>query len=251
MATRASAVAESGVPAPADAARLVLLGGFELRLDTGAVELYVSAQRVLAFLALRGRTGRSRLAGTLWPEVTEDKALASLRTALWRVQQVGRGLVTTTPNDVDLADGVFVDAQEVISSSRLLLHGGVDHLSLWWSSVRFQGELLPDWSDDWLVVERERLRQLRLHALERLAERWTAQGSHGLALEAALAALRADPLRETAHRAAIMVHLAEGNLGEAIRQFERCREVLLEEFGVEPTPATVALLRSHQPPTVT
>src|SRR5262249_9511790 len=105
---------------------------------------------------------------------------------------------------------------------------------------------LPDWPDDWLIVERERLRQLRLHALERLAERWTAQGSYGLALEAAMAAIRADPLRESAHRAAIRVHLAEGNLSEALRQFERCRAVLLEEFGVEPTEATTGLLRSHR-----
>jgi DNA-binding SARP family transcriptional activator len=231
---------------PATGARLHLLDGFQLRLDSTPVELSVSAQRLLAFLALRGRAGRSRVAGTLWPEVTEDRALASLRTALWRVQQAGRGVITIIAADIELAPGVAVDAQELTASARLLLHDAIDHLSPWWSSGRLQGELLPDWPDDWLVVERERLRQLRLHALERLAERWTEQACYGLAVEAALAAIRTDPLRESAHRAAIVAHLAEGNLGEAIRQYERCREILLEEFGVEPTAATADLLRHHR-----
>jgi DNA-binding SARP family transcriptional activator len=44
-----------------------------------------------------------------------------------------------------------------------------------------------------------------------------------------------DPLRESAHRVVARVHLAEGNVGEAIRQFERCRQVLANEFGILPT----------------
>ena len=62
------------------------------------------------------------------------------------------------------------------------------------------GDLLPDWCDDWLVVERERLRELRIRALERVCEQLTAIGSFGQAIEAGMAAVRAEPLRESAHR---------------------------------------------------
>lgn len=59
---------------------------------------------------------------------------------------------------------------------------------------------MPDWCDDWLVVERERLRELRIRALERVCEQLTAIGSFGQAIEAGMAAVRAEPLRESAHR---------------------------------------------------
>ena len=63
------------------------------------------------------------------------------------------------------------------------------------------GELLPDWYDDWVLLEAENWRQLRLHALEVLAGLLTAAGRYGDAAAAALAAVRADPLRESAHAA--------------------------------------------------
>jgi DNA-binding SARP family transcriptional activator len=222
---------------------LTLLGGFSLLIERQPVDVPVSAQKLLGLLGIRGPMSRSRIAGTLWPEVAEDRAMASLRTSIWRIQQLHRGIVAATANTVELAGTVGIDVREMTATARRLLDEQMGDLPLWWLSARFQGDLVPDWPEDSLVVDRERLRQLRLHALERLAERLTDQGRYGLALEAALAALRADSLRETAHRAAILVHLAEGNLGEAIRQFRQCQEILREEFGVEPTPATSQLLR--------
>jgi DNA-binding SARP family transcriptional activator len=96
-------------------------------------------------------------------------------------------------------------------------------------------DLLPDWYDDWLVDEREGVRQLRLHALEVLTERLSTSGRHVEAIQAALAAVRLEPLRETAHAALIRAHLAEGNRSEALRQFSRCRDALAAELAVEPS----------------
>jgi DNA-binding SARP family transcriptional activator len=98
------------------------------------------------------------------------------------------------------------------------------------------GDLLADWDDDWVVVERERLRQLRLHSLEFLSQRLASVGRYVDAIEVALAALRIEPLRESAHRALISVHLAEGNPSEALRQYRRFRELLRAELGLEPSP---------------
>jgi DNA-binding SARP family transcriptional activator len=97
------------------------------------------------------------------------------------------------------------------------------------------GELLPGWYDEWVLLERERLRQLRLHALEMLADKLTTVGRYGEAVQVAYAAVRAEPLRESAHRAVVRVHLAEGNLAEAGRAYAAFRDLLADELGVVPT----------------
>ena len=104
------------------------------------------------------------------------------------------------------------------------------------------GELLDDWDEDWLSDDRERVRQLRLHVLEQWAVGLAEAGKHGHAIEAALAALRSDPLRESAHRTVIRVHLAEGNVAEAMRAYQRCRQLLIDEVGEEPSPETTGLI---------
>ena len=89
---------------------------------------------------------------------------------------------------------------------------------------QLEGDLLPDWYDDWLMIERERLRQLRVHALEHLAERAVREGRFGHAIDCSLAAIAADPLRESAHRILIRAYLAEGNSSAGLRQYrEYCR----------------------------
>jgi hypothetical protein len=71
-------------------------------------------------------------------------------------------------------------------------------------------DLLPDWYDDWVLLEAEDWRRLRLHALEALAGRLIALGRWGEAANAAGAAVRAEPLRESARAALIQAHLAVG-----------------------------------------
>jgi DNA-binding SARP family transcriptional activator len=76
---------------------------------------------------------------------------------------------------------------------------------------------LPDWDDEWVVADRERFRMLRLEALERGAERLIERTEYGRAMEAALAATLSDPLRESARRLVVRVHLGEGNLASAVQ----------------------------------
>ena len=73
------------------------------------------------------------------------------------------------------------------------------------------------------------------------------QGHYGLALESALAALRADDLRESAHRAVISIHLAEGNVVEARRAYDLCRRTFVEELGIEPSSAIAGMLTRETP----
>ncbi|MBA2496910.1 MAG: SARP family transcriptional regulator [Acidimicrobiia bacterium] len=214
--------------------RLYLLGGFELHEAGEVVDMPAASQRVLAFLALQQRrVSRPLLAGTLWPETTDARAGANLRSALWRLRRPGHDLLTCTPTHLALHDGVWVDARESARASRALLDGGEPVPSI--DPRCFGDELLPDLWDGWLVIERERVRQLHLHALERVCLRLTEQGDLAQAILAGITAVEMDPLRESANRILIQAHLAEGNRVEAIRQFDAYRRLLAEELGLLPS----------------
>ena len=151
-------------------------------------------------------------------------------------------LVEAPGQQLRLARDVSVDVRDGVAWGRGVLAGtvvspeGLDEAFV-------SGEILPDWYDDWLLIERERFRQLRAHALERLCERLTAAGRFGEAMEAGLAAVKDEPLRESAHRAVIRVCLAEGNRADALRQYRLFGRLLREQLDVPPSSQLEALLR--------
>ncbi len=223
--------------------RLRLLGGFSMVVDGGEVEVAPVAERIVALLALAGRTSRSRIAGTLWPDASQQHASSCLRSAIWRVNRVASGVITSTRFTLDLSPGVEVDVHRYLTVAAK----GLDSQSLTPASdalgaVDHGGELLPEWDDEWLLADRERLRQIHLHVLEEQAERLTRARRYALALDAALAALVTDPVRESAHRTIMRIHLAEGNPAEARRAYVHCRRVLQRELGVEPSGITTGML---------
>ena len=172
----------SGVRLPGPRATPVvsirLLGAFAVDVDGRPVALPAGAQRLVALLALRGRTGRSRLAGLLWSGTTEHRALASLRTGIWRVNQAAPGLVVSAHGVVELGLTADVDVTGLIDGARAVLRGATDTLAPVDGGVG-PGELLPDWDDPWLDAERERLHQLRLHVLEAAAGQLAERGRYG------------------------------------------------------------------------
>jgi DNA-binding SARP family transcriptional activator len=228
---------------------LSLLHGFTLKVGWEPVPLMWSSQRLVALLALRERPpSRVYVAGTLWPDTTGTRANANLRSSLWRVQQACGRLVVSSSQQLCLAPGVVVDLQEAVRAAYRVLDsadGCEDILNVDTLSV-LSSDLLPDWyEDDWVVVHRERYHHLRLHALEAMCERLAASQRFGEAVEAGLVAVRAEPLRESAHEALVKVHLAEGNRFEATRQYQSCCRLLRNELGLEPSPRMQALLTSE------
>jgi DNA-binding SARP family transcriptional activator len=102
-------------------------------------------------------------------------------------------------------------------------------------------DLLPGWYDDWALAERERIRQRLLHALEALSGRFTSLGRFADAVDAALLAVSAEPLRESAQRTLIEAHVGEGNLTEARRSFLAYRALVRRELGVDPSNELLAI----------
>jgi len=226
-----------------DSVRLALLDAFELVCDGRRVALPLSAQRLIAFLALRRRpVQRPHAAGSLWANASERRACASLRSALWRLRHADYSLVEADGQRLCLSTSVRVDLHEAeAQAKRVLESAGESSIALDLAALR--GELLPDWYDDWVLMEREYFRQLRLRALEVACDRFTRAGRLDEALSTGLAALECEPLRESAHRALIRVHLAQGNFAEAIRQFGLCRSLLRARVGVEPSDLMLELMR--------
>ncbi len=220
--------------------RMSLLGGFLFSAGGDAL-LGISAgsQKLLAFLALRDRVvTRLQVAGTFWPESSGQHANASLRSAISRLEGPARRAVNVTASDLGLAEGVAVDVRHSQALARRLVDrdASPSDIDIGAPAVMALSEdLLPGWYDDWAVIAAEDWRQLRLHALEAVAARLTAADRLAEAAAAALAAIRAEPLRESARAALIKVHVAEGNQSDAVGEFERYRVLLLAELGLEPT----------------
>jgi DNA-binding SARP family transcriptional activator len=185
---------------------------------------------------------RDYVAGMLWLDTPDERAAANLRSMLWRIQKRAPGLVETPGRALRLAQDVHVDLRVAERLARHELAGAADEDGAVDPSP-FAADLLPDWYEDWALLERERFRQLRLRALEALCERRLRAGRLNEALEAGLLSLAGEPLRESAHRALVRVHLADGNLVEALRQYQLCRRLLHEQLGVEPTDQLRELVR--------
>jgi DNA-binding SARP family transcriptional activator len=230
---------------------LKLLSGFELRYEDRVLVLRPGAQRLLVFLALQARPVlRQYIAGSLWLESSEERAGANLRSALWRVNRVDERLIVATDSHLQLAADVRVDLRERTTQAHFLLHGQHDWMEADLDESLFCVDLLPDWYDDWLIVERERFHQLRLRVLESTCEHLTATGRYTRALEAAFAAVAGEPLRESAHRALVKVHLAEGNHSEAMRQYDLYRHLLHEQLALAPSRGFTDLIRSSSAPEI-
>lgn len=196
-------------------------------------------KRVLAFVALKGgRVDRRHAAGSLWPDGPEVRASGNLRSALWRLRGAGIDVLEADKVTVHMRERTTTDLDALCEWADRLVDGTASEADLrvpeWTSAV---AELLPGWYDDWVIFERERVRQRMLHALEVLSHRLRTAGRYGEAIEAAMDAVAVEPLRESAQRVLAEAHIAEGNYIEARRTFLSYRDLSRRELGVEPSAA--------------
>lgn len=207
-------------------------------------EVPEGSKHLLAFVALRRRrVDRRHVAGTLWPGGDEDRAAGNLRSALWRLRRAGIDVLNADKCSLALRADVLVDLHLMDQWATRLIDdtASAEDLAVppFWADML---DLLPGWYDDWVLMERERLRQRILHALEELSRKLACAGRFPEAVEAAVLAIGAEPLRESAQRALIEAHVAEGNLSEARRILREYRDLLCRELGVNPSYALQAVV---------
>ena len=228
---------------------LTLLGGFQARLEPGsAVALPTrKSQALLAYLALPpGRAHpRDKLAALLWGGIREESARGSLRQALFALRKAlsDTSVVQQDGDALALERGaVDVDA---VTFERLVHEGTASALER--AVALYQGDLLSGFAvdeapfEEWLLAERERLRELALEALTRLLANQRNAGASEAAVHTALKLLTLDPLQEPVHRALMRLYAERGRRGAALRQYQQCVSVLGRELGIEPEAETKAL----------
>jgi DNA-binding SARP family transcriptional activator len=194
---------------------------------------------LLALLALRDTgTHRGGAAERLWPDSPSKRAANNLRSALWRGRRVAETtVIECVGSRLRISPSVLVDlhivqlhAQRALCDPSLLTSGDIESLV-----AALSQDLLPEWSEDWLVLERQRWDQVRLYALEALASSLLTREQYLPAMKTALAAIAVEPVRETAHRTVIQLHLAEGNMAPAVLHYQNYRSLLRREIGVGPS----------------
>ncbi|MGW5365707.1 AfsR/SARP family transcriptional regulator [Actinopolymorpha pittospori] len=226
---------------------LYLFGGPMVTMSSGQrMAVPEGSKRLLVFVALhRGQVERKYAAGTLWPIGDDERAAGNLRSALWRLNRAKIDVLAADKRSLSLRRDVVIDlrlisewaarliAGQATAADLAVLPAGIDAL-----------DLLPGWYDDWVLLERERVRQRLLHALEALSLEHLRVGRCAQAVEAAMLAVNAEPLRESAQRVLLMAHLGERNWTEAVRAYDTYRCLLRRELDVEPGPELAMLLEA-------
>jgi DNA-binding SARP family transcriptional activator len=238
-------------PQPAAAGTMVhLFDGPFVTVTGSRYTVPEGSKRLLAFVALRhGRVERRHAAGMLWPTCDDQRAAGNLRSALWRLRGAGIDIVASDKWALELRDGVQVDVLLSLEWANRLIRDVTLPADLTMQTDRIDGlDLLPGWYDDWAVIERERVRQRMLHALEALSTALVRVGRYAEAVEVAMTAVNAEPLRESAQRVLLEAHAAEGNWVEVRRSHDHYRDLARRELGVEPSPSYTALAYGQQAP---
>jgi DNA-binding SARP family transcriptional activator/Tfp pilus assembly protein PilF len=245
--------------------RIHLLGGLDQTWDNAALPPIPSAaaRSLFAYLVTyrdRSHT-RDLLAGTFWPDLSDAAARRRLSQALWQIRKA------QSPHTILLAEGDTIQVNASLSlwidveEFERLVAGGIGNSadgpptnairppghqptqleSLNRAVELYRGDFLAGYYDDWIFLERERLRETFLSALEHLVSHLKAQGSYEQALSHARRLAGEDPLREEAHREVMRLCHLLGRDNEALQQYQDLRQIMAEELAVEPSASTSAL----------
>ncbi len=234
--------------------RCYLFGPLQVQWDEASRPLPAgaAARALLAYLIFHhGRDApRERLAGLFWGDRPDAAARRALSHALWQIRQsLGPG-ADRLPTEREwvrfqLQPQDYLDVQ---AYERALRHARAgpdapDKSLLEQAVALYQADLLEGYYDNWLLLERERLRESYLQALDDLILVCKQTEDYRRALFYAKQLVLADPLRESAHRELMRLYHLQKRDRAALQQYEHLRLMLERELGVEPARATTALYR--------
>ncbi|WP_420645849.1 ATP-binding protein [Candidatus Leptofilum sp.] len=231
--------------------KLYLFGPLRLEMN-GRIQLLTgSPARLLGLLGLQARTGyaatRTRLAGTLWPDVDEERARHLLSNTLYRLR---RQLDTPALGGAETAVSHLTITPDSLALNEVWLDTAVfrqklasTELAEWQTALSlYTGDLLEELDDFWLLSQRAELRELYLTGLDRTYHTLLAQEKLNEALAIAHRWTLADPLNEMAHTAVIQLYARLGRYAAAMQQYDTLAQLLATELDVSPLPDTEAIV---------
>ncbi|MCK4724303.1 MAG: bacterial transcriptional activator domain-containing protein, partial [Anaerolineales bacterium] len=202
---------------------------------------------LLCYLAVTGKKhSRSTLAGLLWTDISEKYARANLRKTLSRLKPHLRSHLTITRESIAFNRDMphWLDVAEFEAS----VTPGSDLSRLQEAVSLYQGDFLDGYYlpdallfNEWALVQRARLRGAVLRGLNALVTHFTIENDYRRAISFARRLLDIEPWQEEAHRELMGLLALSGRRSAALVQYERCRQILVEELGVEPGEETTAL----------
>jgi DNA-binding SARP family transcriptional activator len=237
---------------------LSLLGGFSVRLDSREVPEAAFARRkarsLLKLLALRPghQLHRYQAMDLLWPDLSPRGAAAQLYKTVHHVRQAFATVYPELPPEALLEirgevlslkapGGIHTDVEEFEELAQAAIRDR--DLNLLQKAVAaYRGDLLPtDLYEEWTVEYRDALQERFLELLVKLGEDYLAAGYPAEAGDAFRQVLTREPTREETHRGLMRVYAARGSTARALHQYQLCKEVLVEELGVDPSTETTQL----------
>lgn len=235
---------------------IYLFGDFRLSFNGKPITTVVQArqQAFLSYLLLHRHAPQSRqhLAFLFWPDASEAQAYTNLRNLFYKLRQAlpdADHFVQSETHTVQWQEDAPYTFD--VADFEAALAQAESREALEQATRLYTGDLLPSCYDDWIVGERERLRQLALDGLTRLVELLESERDYRAAIGSAEGLLSLDPVNETTYRSLMRLHAADGDRAGALGVFQRCVETLRVELDVEPSPATrelhQRLLAADQP----
>lgn len=238
-----------------------LLGGFYLTYDTTPITTLNSGRSHALFVYLllhrHDLQPRQHLAFQFWPDATDRQARTNLRLALHRLKQhlpKANQFIYADTNSIgwqtDASYTLDVEVfQSTIGQAKAAQHNHNDALlcdALKHATQLYRGDLLthtsmPCIDDDWLLLERERLRQQAIWAFETLVDLLTQTRDTQGAIAQAQALIRLDPLCESGYQRLMELHDRMGDRATALRIYHQCLEILRDQLGIDPSPETQRL----------
>ncbi len=231
--------------------KLELLGGFQVTLDGKALDGFISnkARALLAYIALADKPrSRQVLAELLWGDRPDTTANSSLRMALSNLRSLVGPYLQISRSEVAIAANANIQLDVTILQAKLAPQTD-DMRSLEEGVALYRGDLLEGFFvrdarsfEEWVLWQRERLRQMVLQALYRLSMHYTEHSDYSTAIKYTRRLLGLEPWHEQGHRQMMLLLALSGNRSAALAQYETCRRILAEELNVDPLPETNALL---------
>jgi DNA-binding SARP family transcriptional activator len=235
--------------------RIHLLGDFLLLAGDKPVTTVIvpRLQSLLAYLLLHrdAPQDRSHIAFLLWPDSTEAQAHTNLRKLLYQLRQAlpdidsflhadNRSLQWRAGPDAPWMLDVLEFEQALVHAEQAQHTQDADaqRQTLEQALHLYRGDLLPNCYDEWMLPERDRLRQLSVHAAERLIALLEQERNYAGAINVAQRLLRYDPLQEATYRNLMRLHALHGDRAAALRIYHNCATTLERELGIEPSKAT-------------
>jgi len=225
------------------------LGKMQIRLNDREIsnnEWKTTIARDLFFLLLAHPEGlnKEQIGLYFWPDASPSEVKFRIKNTIYRMRHaVGKDTVILQEEyytfnhtldyqyDLENFQKEIALARKTSNSAKSIQHliNAVEY---------YHGPFLPEIEDSWIISAREHLHQNFLEILMKLGSHFLTEKDFSQAMHFSQLAIKEDPCFESAYRMTMRIHAAQGNRAGVVRQYQKCKDALMREIEVDPSPQT-------------